>query len=76
MGLNSGKINSKRKILLIIALVTIIAVPLVLLTSGGFRIAFSLVVLLFCPGYVLLDALFPCYLSSFFYGPRGSLALN
>ncbi len=59
MGIEPGKINAKRKILLVIALVTVIAVPLVLLTGGGFRIAFSLIVLLFCPGYVLLDVLFP-----------------
>lgn len=59
MGIEPGKINAKRKTLLVIALVTVIAIPLVLLTGGGFRIAFSLIVLLFCPGYVLLDALFP-----------------
>jgi len=48
-----------RKILLTVAGITILSLPIVLLTSGFFRIGFSLAVLLFCPGYALLVALFP-----------------
>lgn len=50
---------NNQKILLIIIAITIITIPLVYFTGGGFRIAFSLIVLLFCPGYSLLAALLP-----------------
>ncbi len=45
--------------LVIIVVLSLVLVPLVLLTSGALRIALGLVFVLFFPGYTLIAALFP-----------------
>ena len=48
-----------RKILLIMVVTTLLTLPVVGYTSGILRVALSLVVIMFFPGYTLLSALFP-----------------
>jgi uncharacterized membrane protein len=46
-------------ILIAVVVATLLLIPLVAFTSGGFRIAFGLLFALFFPGYALISALFP-----------------
>ena len=48
-----------RKILLIVVGITLLTLPVVGYTSGILRVALSLIVIMFFPGYTLLAALFP-----------------
>ena len=49
---------NKEKDLVVIALISLLTIPVVLLSSGALRIVMGLPLLLFFPGYVLLAALF------------------
>ena len=49
---------NKEKDLLVIALISLLTIPVVLLSSGALRIVLGLPMLLFFPGYVLLAAMF------------------
>ena len=50
---------SNRRILIAIVVVTLLLLPIAILTTGPLRIVLSLPFVLFCPGYSLLSALFP-----------------
>lgn len=50
---------SNQVILIAIVVATLLLLPLVAFTSGGFRIAFGILFGLFFPGYTLLSAIFP-----------------
>jgi uncharacterized membrane protein len=46
-------------ILIAVVVATLLLLPLVAFTTGGFRIAFGILFALFFPGYALISALFP-----------------
>ena len=48
-----------RKILIAVAVITLLLFPVIAFTTGPLRIALGLLFVLFFPGYVLLSALFP-----------------
>ena len=52
------RVINKEKDLLAIALISLLTIPVVLLSSGALRIVLGLPLLLFFPGYVLIAAMF------------------